>query len=88
MIADIWKELGVPEQAIRAHKKQYPCCKHAWVVGIADPTSCIPEGHIFAIGLSQRCQQPKLFATRSPCVKPCHERMLPSLQSRPNGMSK
>eukprot|EP00854_Cymbomonas_tetramitiformis_P021506 gene21506-25865_t len=104
MIEKLWRSLGVSSTLL----KEYVAAREvrgewakglralrceAWVVGAADPTDAIPEGHIFVTGLKshhlpvaedgQHC----VFLTRSPCVKPGDGRILPVVTSCPEGMS-
>lgn len=46
--------------------------KHAFLIGVADPTDSIPEGHVFLTGMT--CQDSdripdKVFLTRFPCTE-------------------
>ena len=92
----LWISLGVPaalcdEYAKRA--KDWKGLGHAWVVGYADPTHCIPEGMIFVTGTISDDGENLLggtshvFATRSPCLKPNDARLLPLLTQRPRAMT-
>jgi hypothetical protein len=90
-ITRLWKGLGVPEAIIAKYVAQ---CRrsegrnHAYVVGVADPTSQLPPGSIFITGTSKaNWSMKELFVTRHPCVEPKDGRMLPVVTFKPAGMT-
>ena len=93
MVLRLWKELSVPTEVYEKYEKdslQPKRRKHAWVVGLPDPTGLLPPGHIFVTGLradsvgEEICN---IFVTRSPCIKPDDGRIIPMVTSKPDGMS-
>jgi hypothetical protein len=85
MVQQLLKNLGLPDDKMKRYldptrKRQ----RHASVVGVADPTGAIPEGHVVLTGLPQ---VESLFVTRFPCIKPSDGRVFPALRHKPNGMS-
>jgi len=93
MFTRLWEALGVPSVDIFKYKdrvKKYPASiAHAWLVGVTDPTGCLPAGHIFVTGTvgTAVLDSPELFITRSPAIKASDGCMLPVLSQRPAAMS-
>jgi ribosomal protein L24 len=100
MIERLWEGESVPKSVIKNYKKQasFPAgalssrsalksLKHAFVVGVADPTGLLPPGHIFVTGAGAVRTSPELFITRSPCVVPSDGRVLPVVTTKPAEMS-
>ncbi|CAM9259986.1 unnamed protein product, partial [Ectocarpus fasciculatus] len=93
MIKNLMIGLGCPKYVVATHAmKTNP--DNCWLVGLADPTYCLPPGHIFVTGFksiiswSTFGDQNQIFVTRSPCVLKEHGRMLPAVVSRPHNMPK
>ena len=59
-------------QDIKNYKQQ---TKHASVIGLIDPTGCIPKGKVFIPGMG-RCLPQRVFITRSPCREASHGRVV------------
>jgi hypothetical protein len=96
MVARVWKSMGVPEYVTKeygASSKAGAARKirdEAWVVGVADPTAHLPEGHVFITGLHEKLAEKgldRVFITRSPCVKAEDGRLLPVATRRPPTMA-
>lgn len=86
MVTRLWNVLGVPESVIEKYienTKDIKKRKHSFVVGLADPTGAIPQGHIFVPGLTDRST---LFVTRCPCMQPNDGHMLPVVTEKPRDM--
>lgn len=96
MIERLWKSLGVPQRtfisyARRCNKKDsIRGLKHAYLLGVADPTGNLPEGTVFVPGLGResRGNHDKVFITRSPCVESSDGRLVPVVDKRPRTMSR
>lgn len=87
MIVRLLLGLGVPEVISSQYKKE--CLKeetlrHAFVVGLADPTASLPPGSVFVPGLDHSGD---IFITRSPCLEAADARMVPVVSSKPPNMS-
>jgi hypothetical protein len=66
--------------------------KDAYLVGVADPTGAIPDGHVVLPGIpAEHIPTHKgvrsVFVTRSPCVKPSDGKILPVVTSKPAGVT-
>ena len=91
MITNLWSALGVDRTSIDKHvTSKSP--KHAWMVGLADPTVQIPPGKVFVTGFTDILSEEKInlkqvFVTRSPCVKLEDGRVVSAIHRRPIGMS-
>lgn len=59
--------------------------RHAWLVGVTDPTHAIPYDHVFVTGFSKTMSH--IFCTRSPCIQPNRGRLLKLLTEKPAEMS-
>jgi RNA dependent RNA polymerase len=89
MVLRLWQSIGVPSEMCNEYKKhciQPSHRRHAWLVGLADPTNALPKGHIFVTGMKYH-PPPIIFVTRSPCTRPDHGRMLPLGTAKPDSMS-
>ena len=89
MIMRLWEGLGVPRSVCLHYAKTSenpPNLNHASLVGVADPTGCIPDGHIFVPGMAQHSKD-VLFVTRYPCMELDDGHMLPVVTSKPRNMS-
>jgi hypothetical protein len=87
MFLQLWKGLGVPKSVCDDYVKQIKTVeniKHAFVVGLADPTCELPQGSVFITGLDHTGE---IFLTRSPCVEFADGRMVPVVTSKPSDMS-
>ena len=59
MVARVWSSIGVPSSVTKEYKA--PCApgaarkmrSEAWVVGVPDPTSMLPEGSVFLTGVTE-----------------------------------
>ena len=56
MFVRLWAGLGVPRHVVGPYLARYQAdpaqhIAHAWLVGVADPTAALPEGHVFVTGL-------------------------------------
>ena len=51
--------------------------KHASLVGVADPTDSIPQGHVFLTGFKSTSAPSKVFLTRSPCAEAADGKIVP-----------
>ena len=92
MIMKVWEALGVPRRVVFKYEKNRGVNLHnGGFVGLADPTDCIPPGHIFITGAHRNCAGMKfparVFVTRSPCVRPEDGRILPIVRGKPWDMS-
>ena len=92
MIMKVWEALGVPRRVVFKYEKNRGVNLHnGGFVGLADPTDCIPPGHIFITGAHRICAGMKfparVFVTRSPCVRPEDGRILPIVRGKPWDMS-
>jgi len=91
MIQRLWQGLGVPKslcQSYARNARSRENLKHGWVVGVADPTNAMPEGHIFVTGMgTEHAAHSMLFVSRSPCVERSDGRLLPVIMSKPKTMS-
>lgn len=89
MITDLWESLGVPNSMIQSYKRSLKDVieiRHSYLVGVADPTGIIPEGHIFVPGLGvAQGHLDTLFVTRCPCMVQEDGKLLPVLRSKPTG---
>ena len=70
---------GVPSSLLANNRSQ-----HCFLVGVADPTGALPEGHVFVTGVE--CHD-EVFVTRCPCVEPGDGRVFPVPMAKPTGMS-
>jgi hypothetical protein len=94
MLTRLLENLGVPREVWKQYYIDYADDKsrtklqHTFVVGVADPTGCLPEGHIFVTGLLKNgvCQE-ELFVTRFPCMERKDGRLLPVITSKPFRMT-
>jgi hypothetical protein len=90
MILRLFRKLRVPDMSVMQYAKESheaKGLKHSYVVGLADPTNAIPEGHIFVTGACDTAaSQAKLFVTRCPCTEAADGHLLPLLQCKPSGM--
>lgn len=88
MFQRLLRGLGCPQDKIRNHILKYNP-DHAWLIGLADPTSFLPAGHVFVTGFKSIMtfatlgDRNEVFVTRSPSVLREHGRMLPVVISRP-----
>jgi len=82
---DIIKEYRSPSKPGAGRKLR----AEAWVVGVADPTGHLPEGHVYVSGLDQTLSEQSLhhvFLTRSPCVQPEDGILVPVVTKKPPNM--
>lgn len=84
MIQRLFLHLGLPQNVIDDYSCGHETKRDAWLVGLADPTRAIPEGHVFVTGLPQLRQA---FVTRSPTIKASDGRVFPTLAAQPSDMS-
>ena len=93
MITRLWEALDVPRVVIQSYQhrvKKHPASiAHVWLVGVTDPTSSLPAGHIFVTGAvgTAVVDSPELFITRAPAINTSDGRLLPVLSQRPAAMS-
>jgi hypothetical protein len=90
MIIQLWEREKVPKEVVKAYTvraKSPSGLKHAFIVGVADPTGELPLGHIFltGAGILRTCSE--LFITRTPCIRPSDGRVLPAVSDKPPNMS-
>ena len=93
MIKDVVVGLGIARDTVesyaKAAKESRDQLKHAWLVGVADPTDSIPEGHIFITGMGfEKGKHSSIFITRAPCIEADDGRLLPVVTTKPRSMSK
>lgn len=89
MIARLWLSMGVPRHISQNYMKDSVKAdrrNHAWLVGVADPTGCLPADSVFVPGFKNR-HPDQLFVTRSPCVKYDDGRILEQIRTQPESMS-
>ncbi|KAL3935529.1 MAG: hypothetical protein SGBAC_008972 [Bacillariaceae sp.] len=89
MIFRLWETLGVPKDLCYRYKKESlrPARRnHAWVVGVPDPTGCLPPDTVFVPGIKNQGPY-DLFVTRCPCYAHEHGRKFRSLTEKPATMS-
>jgi hypothetical protein len=89
MICRMLIGLGVPvalmnEYVRRSQRREK--LRHAWIVGVADPTGGIPEGHVFVTGFHDN-HPGQVFITRSPCLEASDAKLLPLLLEKPSSMT-
>jgi transcription antitermination factor NusG len=93
MMLDVLEVLSVPrvlldEYAEASHGDRGRGLEHAFCIGVADPTNCIPPGHVFVTGIGDsHISQSELFISRFPCTEAADGRLLPVVRSKPVGMS-
>jgi len=97
IVPHVLEDNGVPRGVVSEYRNEmgniaqtrdWEKLTHSYVVGVADPTGSIPEGHIVVPGLtSNRDDLNSLFVTRCPCIRRGDGRLLPLVTSRPDGMS-
>jgi hypothetical protein len=93
MILSQFKALGVSDETLKQYVEE--SCRpggkylqHSCVVGVADPTSAIPPGHVFVTGvLGTEADVPNLFVTRFPCTEKNDSQLLPLVTAKPSAMS-
>ena len=93
MVAMLLSALDVPSEVVKAldaqSRRNDYAADFAWLVGVADPSGCLPEGHVYVTGLpADRLPNARVFVTRSPCVKPEDGRLLPVVCSKPRSMAR
>ena len=84
-----WQTLKVPKHVCDTYVKNSTrarALQHASVVGVADPTSSLPAGHVFVTGMKHLPQE-SLFVTRFPCNLPHDGRILQNVTQKPDDMS-
>ena len=91
MIPRLFQAVGVPldvrNDYVKRSKKPSGL-KHAYIVGVADPTNALPSGHVLVTGFCHvTTPKDEIFVTRSPCVKASDARMVPMVTSKPDAMS-
>lgn len=89
MVPRVWESLGVPRNVSQRYIEEATKpqgLQHAFLGGVADPTNCLPEGHVFAPGMANY-QRDTLFVTRCPCIEPEDGFLLPIVTTKPKGMS-
>lgn len=92
MVAKLLRAVGVSAETIEKHDreaKRTRMSKCTWLMGVADPTGCLPAGSVFVTGLpsSHIDGLQKLFVTRSPCgIHASDGRMLPIVTLKPSDM--
>jgi RNA dependent RNA polymerase len=93
MIFSLFRSIGVPDDLLDLYAEEVQeergkNLKHASLVGLADPTSTIPSGHIYVTGIHGCCEfGPDLFVTRYPCTERTDGTVWPLVREQPNGMS-
>ena len=98
MYTGILVGLGVPETVLSKYIRNARSIehqKHTSLRGVVDPTSLLPEGHIFIPGFKDdgtgkrelfTKDLRKIFVTRSPCVEPTDAKMWPVVNIKPKRM--
>lgn len=89
MVFRLWKTMGVSRELCDEYKKTSLKAggrKHAWLVGVPDPTNSLPLDSIFVPGM-KAIQPTELFVTRSPCYAYEHGRKLKNITTKPENMS-
>lgn len=89
MIFRLWETMGVPKDICERYRKESVLPdrrNHAWLVGVPDPTGCLPPDTVFVPGMKDQgaCN---FFVTRCPCYAHEHGRKFHSLTQKPLGMS-
>eukprot|EP00928_Gymnodinium_smaydae_P024264 TRINITY_DN19684_c0_g1_i1.p1 TRINITY_DN19684_c0_g1~~TRINITY_DN19684_c0_g1_i1.p1 ORF type:complete len:344 (-),score=42.48 TRINITY_DN19684_c0_g1_i1:310-1341(-) len=94
MLKRLLTSLQVPSEVVSTYASRGQLRKEAWVVGVADPTDSLPEGHVYISGLAESHiprigidERPQLFVTRSPCTNPEDGHLLPVVTQQPSGMA-
>ena len=91
MIPRLLKGVGVPKDMCNDYVKssaEISGLKHAYVVGVADPTNALPPGQVFVSGFSYvETPNDEIFITRSPALKASDGRKVKLVTSRPEKMS-
>ena len=92
MITRLLHGLKVPKEVVKTYeetvKRNKLFLKHAYVRGVADPTSKLPPGQVFLTGVKNyNTLGEKIFVTRSPCIKSTDGKMIPVITQKPDGMS-
>jgi ribosomal protein L24 len=96
MMADFLSgPIAIPTDILKEYIKQSyedpsnHTLQHGYVVGLADPTSRIPPGHVFLTGApsSNGIVPLHVFVSRCPCTEKADARKLPVLHSQPASMS-
>ncbi|CAJ1959026.1 unnamed protein product [Cylindrotheca closterium] len=89
MLFRLWETMGVPKELCDRYKKEslLPSRRnHAWVVGVPDPTGCLPPDTVFVPGIKNQGPY-DFFVTRFPCYAHEHGRKFRSFTEKPPGMS-
>jgi len=87
MMTRLWNGLGVPNEVFDQYisdSQKEENLRHAYVVGVADPTSSLPSGSVFIPGLNY---EGEVFVTRSPCLEVTDARKIPVVTTKPADMS-
>ena len=100
-MAAIWKKFKVSKESIKKYredtKRSIKNVKHASVMGVADPTGELPEGHVFITGNISNGNSPrvqfghsgkKIFVARYPCLVERDTAMWPMVSKKPKKMRK
>lgn len=88
----ILASIGVPEDVMSQYEERsrgWSGRKHGYLVGVADPTSMLPEGTIFVTGMGVGigAGETEIFATRNPCTEIGDSLVLPRVTKRPAEMN-
>jgi hypothetical protein len=81
---------GVPAEVLRTYQEgcgQFRGRKHAWCLGVADPTDSLPEGSVFVSGRGIGQVSRKVFVTRNPCTQKDDGVVLTDISTMPVGMT-
>jgi len=68
MIQNVLKAKGVEGGQIEKYITNSSSKKHSYLMGVADPTSPIPEGYVFITGMDERVRG-DVFLARHPCTE-------------------
>lgn len=93
MVERLWRSLGVKRSISARYAKRcnqkgtLAGLKHAYLLGVADPTGFLPRGHVFVPGMGkEHGKRGRIFITRSPCIEPSDGRMVPICNTKPRRM--
>lgn len=94
MIERLLLSHGVAQSTIRSYVKRcnkrgtLAGLKHAYLLGVKDPTGQLPKGSVFVRGIGDALDGNHIFITRSPCVEHSDGRLVPVVTKKPSRMSK
>lgn len=93
MVPRLLKGMGVPSEIVDSYVENARSAKHlkhAWVVGLADPTEDLPPNTVFITGMDKTytgIDLDKFFITRAPAMKSTDGRVVSVIREKPELMS-